>query len=58
MFPHKLDGVLNLYMKYSKLNAIETKNRYDLILIDKIFDSLIDAPVFTKINMKNTYYCL
>ncbi len=34
------------------------KNRYPLLLIDKILDRLIDAWVFSKIDVKNVYYRL
>ncbi len=56
MFTAKSDKSLWLYVDYRGSNSMAIKNQYPLPLIDKILDRLSDAPVFIKIDVKNTYY--
>ncbi len=58
LFTPKPDRTLRLYVDYRGLNSMTIKNRYPLPLIDEIFDRLIGAQVFTKIDGKNAYYRL
>ena len=57
MFISKPDGAVRLCVVYFGLNSMTIKNRYPLPLIDEILNRLSGAPVFTKIDMKNAYYC-
>jgi hypothetical protein len=47
---------LQLYIDYRALNKITIKNRYPLFLINKIFDRLADAVIYTKLNLKDIYH--
>ena len=58
LFAPKGDGGLRLCVDYRGLNTITQKNRYPLPLIDKIMDRVCGARVFTKIDVKNAYYCI
>ena len=55
-FIPKKDKGLRLYIDYRKLNTVTVKNRYLLPLITKILNRLYGASVFTKLNLKDTYY--
>ena len=52
----KKDGSLRLYVDYRSLNAVIIKNRYPLPLISKTLDRLVRAKVFSKLDIRNTYY--
>jgi hypothetical protein len=52
----KKDGTLRLYIDYREFNAITVKNRYPLPLISEILDRLNGSTIFSKIDLKNTYY--
>jgi len=56
LFVLKKDGGLRLYVDYRGLNDITTKNRYPLPLINEIIDRVSSATVFSKIDLKDTYY--
>jgi len=56
LFVPKKDGGLRLYVDYRGLNAITTKNRYPLPLINEIMDRVSGAIVFSKIDLKDIYY--
>jgi len=43
---------------YRSLNDIITKNRYPLPLINEIIDRISSAIVFSKIDLKDIYYCI
>ena len=58
LFAPKGDGGLRLCVDYRGLNAITQKNRYPLPLIDEIMDRVCGARIFTKIDVKNAYYCI
>ncbi len=58
LFTSQPDWTLRLCVDYRGLNYMTIKNRYPLPLIDEILDRLSDARVFTKIDMKDAYYCL
>ncbi len=55
-FIFKLDGTLEFWVNYCKLNTITMKNQYLFLLIHEILDGLIVTWVFTKIDKKNTYH--
>ena len=56
LFVFKVNGRLRLYINYRELNFITVKNRYLLFLINKIFDRVVGAKIFTKIDIKIIYY--
>jgi hypothetical protein len=56
LFILKKDGNLRLYVNYRDLNKIIIKNRHSFLLIGKILDRLNGAAVYTKLDLKKTYY--
>ena len=58
LFAPKKDGTLQLYVDYRGLNAITIKNRYPLLLITEIMDRVSGAQFFSKIDLKDAYYCI
>jgi hypothetical protein len=51
-FVKKKEGTLRLVQDYQKLNAITVKNCYPIPWITDLVDSLSQASVFTKINLR------
>jgi hypothetical protein len=58
IFVPKKGGGLYLYIDYRDLNRITIKNRTPLPLISKTMDRLYRAKVYTKLDLKDTYYQL
>jgi len=58
LFVRKKDGNLRLCIDYRKLNRITVKNKYALARIDDLFDQLVGAAVFSKIDMRSGYHQL
>ena len=56
LFILKKDRELYLYIDNRGLNMVIVKNFYLLSLITKILDRLYGLKVFTKLDLKNTYY--
>jgi hypothetical protein len=56
LFILKLDRSLRLYVDYRRLNKVTIKNRHLLPLVSEILDRLTSAAIFTKLDLKNTYY--
>jgi hypothetical protein len=56
LFMLKKEGGLRLYVNYKSLNNLIKKNHYPLPLINETLDRLINAQVFTKIDLKDAYY--
>ena len=56
LFVPKKDGTLRLCVDYRGLNNITIKNHYPLLLITEIMDRVNGAKVFSKIDLKDTYY--
>ena len=52
----KKDGGLRLYVDYRGLNKVIVKNRYPLPLISETLNRLSGAKIFTKLDLKDTYY--
>jgi hypothetical protein len=57
---HALFGVKDktrcLCVDYQSLNAVTVKNKYPLPCIDLLFDQLIGAQVFSKIDLRSGYH--
>ena len=45
-------------MNYQKLNEVIIKNNYSLLLFSKTLKRFAHAKHFTKIDIRNTYYCI
>ncbi len=58
LFVKKNDGTLRLCIDYRQLNKMTVKNRYPLPRINDLFDQLKDATVFSKIDLRLSYYQL
>jgi hypothetical protein len=58
LFILKKDRTLQLCVNYKGLNEMTVKNRYPLPLISELLDCLNGSKVFSKIDLKNAYYCI
>jgi len=56
LFVHKKDGTLRMCVNYRALNKATVKNRYPLPRIDDLFDRLLRAKVFSRIDLRSGYY--
>jgi len=56
LFVHKKDGTLRMCVDYRALNKVPMKNRYPLPRIDDLFDRLLGAKVFSRIDLRSGYY--
>jgi hypothetical protein len=52
----KNDETQCLCVDYRPLNAVTVKNKYPLLRIDLLFDQLIGAKVFLKIDLRSSYH--
>jgi hypothetical protein len=52
----KKDESLRLCVDYRPLNAVTIKNKYHLPRIDVLFDQLVGAKVFSKIDLRSGYH--
>jgi hypothetical protein len=52
----KKDVALHLCMDYQLLNAVTIKNKYPLPSIDLLFDQLVGAQVFSKIDLSSGFH--
>jgi hypothetical protein len=52
----KKDESLRLCIDYRPLNAVTIKNKYHLPRIDVLFDQLVGAKVFSKIDLRSSYH--
>ena len=50
------DGSMRLCVDYRKLNKVNIKNKYPLLRIDDLMDQLVDARVFSKIDLRSGYH--
>jgi hypothetical protein len=55
-FFSKINEILRLYIDYRALNKITIKNRHPVSLINETIDRLADAMIYTKLDLKDTYY--
>jgi hypothetical protein len=56
LFVKKKDESLRLCVDYRPLNAVTIKNKYPLPRIDVLFDQLVGAKVFSKIDLRFGYH--
>jgi hypothetical protein len=56
LFVKKKDESLRLCVDYRPLNAVTIKNKYPLPRIDVLFDQLVGAKVFSKIDLHSGYH--
>jgi hypothetical protein len=56
LFVKKKDESLRLCVDYHPLNAVTIKNKYPLPRIDVLFDQLVGARVFSKIDLRSGYH--
>jgi hypothetical protein len=52
----KKDQSLRLCVDYRPLNVVTIKNKYPLPRIDILFDQLVDARVFFKVDLRSGYH--
>jgi hypothetical protein len=52
----KKDDSLPLCVDYRPLSAVTIKNKYPLPRIDVLFDQLVGARVFSKIDLRSGYH--
>jgi hypothetical protein len=56
LFVFKKNEELRLYVNYKDFNKITIKNRHSLLLIREILNRFNGAAIYTKLDLKNTYY--
>jgi hypothetical protein len=56
LFVKKKDESLRLCIDYRPLDAVTIKNKYPLPCIDVLFDQLVGAEVFSKIDLHSHYH--
>jgi hypothetical protein len=56
LFVKKKDESLRLCIDYRPLNAVTIKNKYSLPRIDVLFNQLVGAKVFSKIDIRSGYH--
>jgi hypothetical protein len=56
IFVKKKDQTLRMCVDYRPLNEVTIKNKYPLPRIDLLFDQLVEAKVFSKIDLRSGYH--
>jgi hypothetical protein len=56
IFVKKKDQTLRMCVDYRPLNEVTIKNKYSLSRIDLLFDQLVGAKVFSKIDLRSGYH--
>ena len=52
----KKDGTLRMVVDYRSLNDVTIKNKYPMPMINDLFDQLVGAKIFSKIDLRSGYY--
>jgi hypothetical protein len=58
LFVKKADRSLCLCIDYRKLNEMSCKDRYPLPLIDELLAQVSKAKVYTKLDVRQAFYCI
>jgi hypothetical protein len=58
LFVEKKDGTQQMCMDYRSLNEVTIKNKYPLLRIEDLFDQMMGASVFSKIDLRLGYHQL
>jgi hypothetical protein len=58
IFVLKKDDTQRLCMDYRALNEVTIKNKYPLPRVDDLFDQLLGACEFSKIDLRSEYHQL
>ena len=58
LFVKKKDGSFRLCFDYRELNKVTIRNKYPLPMIDDLFDWLLGALVYSKIDLRSGYHQL
>jgi hypothetical protein len=56
LFVSKKDKDLHLHVDYRPLNVVTIKNKYPFSRIDILFNQVAGAQVFSKIDLRSSYY--
>ena len=56
VFATKADGSLRLCVDYRELNKLTKKNRHPLPRIDDLFDQLVGATVFSRLDLATGFH--
>ena len=56
LFAKKPQGGWRFYINYRKLNTLIKKNRYPLLLIEKILICLVKIHIYTKLDIQQIFY--
>jgi hypothetical protein len=58
LFVEKKDGTQQMCVNYRSLNEVTIKNKYPLPRIEDLFDQMVGASIFSKIDLRSGYYQL
>lgn len=54
-FPKKQDGSLCIFVDYQALNKVIVKNKYSMVLVYNLMDSLSKASFYSKLESRSSY---